>query len=72
MDIKAAEASSLLTVRINSNLGDSAALLRDRRSVQTLDWFRREVGKIMGALYLDIQEILWAEHPELRSRCALC
>jgi hypothetical protein len=68
MDIKVAEALSLLMMRINSNLDDSVALVRDKCSVEEFQWYRREVGKVMGALYLDIEEKLWAEHPELRPR----
>jgi hypothetical protein len=68
MDIEVAEALSLLMMRVNSQLDDSVALVRDRCSAEDLHWFRREVGKIMGALCLDIQERLWAEHPSLRPR----
>jgi hypothetical protein len=68
MDIEVAEALSLLMMRINSQLNDSVALVRDRCSAEDLHWFRREVGKIMGASCLDIQERLWVEHPSLRPR----
>jgi hypothetical protein len=68
MDIKTAEALSLLTMRINSSLDDSVAMVRDKGSPQDLQWYRQEVGKIMAGLYLDIQEKLWAEHPSLRPR----
>jgi hypothetical protein len=68
MDIKVAEALSLLMMRINSNLNDSVALVRDKCSAEDLHWYRREVGKVMGAVYLDIEEKLWAEHPGLKPR----
>jgi hypothetical protein len=68
MDIKVAEALSLLMMRINSQLSDSVALMRDKCSAEDLQWYRREVGKLMGASCLDIQEKLWAEHPSLRPR----
>jgi hypothetical protein len=68
MDIKVAEALSLLMMRINSNLNDSVALVRDKCSAEDLQWYRREVGKGTGALCLDIEEKLWTEHPELRPR----
>ena len=68
MDIKVAEALSLLMMRINSQLNDSVALVRDRCSAEDLQWYRREVGKVMGAVCLDIEEKLWAEHPDLRPR----
>ena len=68
MDIKVAEALSLLMMRINSNLDDSVALVRDKCSAQDLHWYRREIGKVMGALCLDIEERLWAEHPGLKPR----
>ena len=68
MDIKVAEALSLLMMRINANLDDSVAFVRDKCSVEELQWYRGEVGKVMGAVCLDIEEMLWAEHPELRPR----
>ena len=68
MDIQIAEALSLLMMRINSNLNDSVALVRDKCAAEDLQWYRREVGKVMGALYLEIEEKIWAEHPSLRPR----
>ena len=68
MDIKIAEALSLLMMRINSNLDDSVALVRDKCGAEDLQWYRREVGKIMGAPCLDIEAKIWAEHPSLRPR----
>jgi hypothetical protein len=58
MDIKVAEALSLLMMRINSQLDDSVALVRDKCSAEDLQWYRCEVGKLMGASCLDIQEKL--------------
>jgi hypothetical protein len=66
MDAKVAEAISLLMMRINSNLNDSVAYVRDHCDPDELQWYRREVGKIMGAVILDVEERLWAEHPSLR------
>jgi hypothetical protein len=68
MDIKTAEALSLLMMRINASLDDSVAMVRDQGSPEDLQWYRQEVGKIMAALYLDVEERLWAEHPSLRPR----
>jgi hypothetical protein len=68
MDIKIAEALSLLTMRINSNLNDSIALVQDNGSPEEFLWYREEVSKIMAGLMLEIQEKLWAEHPSLRPR----
>jgi hypothetical protein len=68
MDIKTAEALSLLIMRINSQLNDSVAFVRDKGNSEDLQWYRREAGKIMGGLYLDVQERLWSEHPSLRTR----
>jgi hypothetical protein len=44
MDIKVAEALSLLMMRINSNLNDSVALVRDACSAEDLQWYRRKAG----------------------------
>jgi hypothetical protein len=59
------KALSLLMMCINSNLNDSVALVRDKCSAEDLHWYRREVGKAMGAVHLDIEEKLWTEHPSL-------
>ena len=48
MDIKTAEALSLLMMRINANLDDSVAMVRDKGSPEELPWYRQEAGKIMG------------------------
>jgi hypothetical protein len=66
VDVKVAEALSLLMMRINSNLNDSVAYVRDHCDPEELHWYRREVGEVMGAICLGIEEILWAEHPQLR------
>ena len=58
MDIEVAEALGLPMMRINSILNDSVALVRDKCSAEDLQWYRREVGKVMGALCLDIDEKL--------------
>ncbi len=68
MDIPTAEKLSLLLMRINASLDDSVAFVRDHCDVHDLNWWRREVGKVMGAIYLDIEEKLWTQHPELRPR----
>jgi hypothetical protein len=68
MDIKVAEALSLLMMRINANLDDSIALMLDNGSVEEVAWYRQEAGKIMGALMLEIEERLWSEHPSLRPK----
>jgi hypothetical protein len=67
-DIKTVEAFSLLMMRINANLDDSVAMVRDEGSPEELQWYRQEVGKITGDLYLDIEERLLAEPPSLRPR----
>lgn len=68
MDIKTAEALSLLIMRIDSQLNDSVALVRDKCSSEELQWYRREAGNVMGTLHIDIQERLWTEHSSLRTR----
>lgn len=42
MEIEVAEALSLLMMRINSQLNDSVAFVRDRCSANDLHWFRRD------------------------------
>jgi hypothetical protein len=68
MDIKIAETLSVLIMKLNASLDDSVAYVRDHCSEDELHWYRREVGKIMGGLNLEIEEKLWSEHPALRPR----
>jgi hypothetical protein len=58
MDIEVAEALSLLVMRINSQLSDRVAFVRDKGSAEYPQWYRREVGKVTVAVCLDIEEKL--------------
>ena len=61
-----AEKLSLLILRINSLLDQSVAFVQDKNCANLFDDYKLIVGKIMGSLYLDIEEPIWSEFPELR------
>ncbi len=56
----------MLLIRTNANLDDSVAFVRDNCDEHELAWYRREVGKVMGAVFLDIEQRIWSEHPSLK------
>ena len=66
MDRTVAEGLSILMMQIGANLDQSVAYVRDHCSKEEFEAYRTEVGKIMGAIYLDIEEKLYREHPSLR------
>jgi len=61
-----AEKLSILMMQINSMMNDSVAFVRDNDKDEIFDGYARTAGKIMGSLFLDIEEKLWNKYPELR------
>ncbi|MDH4318641.1 MAG: hypothetical protein OEV64_09650 [Desulfobulbaceae bacterium] len=68
MDKEAAEKLSILLMQINAKLDQSIAFVRDNDTEENYHEYRQVVGKIMGSLYLDIEEKLWMQYPELRPK----
>jgi hypothetical protein len=66
MDIEDAEKLSRLMIRLSSNLNQSVAYVRDHCSEAEFESYRSAVGKVMGDIYLEIEEKIWREHPSLR------
>ena len=66
MDIEVAEKLSRLMIRLSSNLNESVAYVRDTCSEVEFESYRTTVGKVMGDIYLEIEEKIWREHPSLR------
>ena len=65
MDFDVAEKISILMLQLNSKLDDSVAYVRDNCTQEELEVYRRAVGKIMGAILMDIEEPIFKEHPSL-------
>lgn len=55
-------------MQINAKLDQSVAFVRDHDTEENFKEYRQVVGKIMGSLYLDIEEKLWQQYPELRPK----
>jgi hypothetical protein len=68
MDSKVAERLSLLMTRIGAHLDQSTAYVRDTCTKEEFESYRQVVGRVMGAIYLDIEEKIYAEHPQLRPK----
>jgi hypothetical protein len=66
MELEVAEKLSVLMMRIVAQLDQSTAYVRDNCSRKEFEDFRRVAGQVMGMIYVDIEEKLWAEHPQLR------
>jgi hypothetical protein len=61
-----AEKLSILMMQINAQLDDSVAYVRDTESKEDFESYRDIIARVMASLYLDVEEKLWREHPELR------
>ncbi len=68
MDKEAAEKLSVLMMQINAMLDQSVAFVRDHDTDENFEEYRQVIGKIMGSLYLDVEEKIWHKHPELRPK----
>ncbi|MBE9488883.1 MAG: hypothetical protein IMY67_01195 [Bacteroidetes bacterium] len=66
MNQDAAEKLSILLMQINAKLDESVAFVQDNDTEDSYIEFRTTIGKIMGHLYLDVEEKLWLQYPELR------
>ncbi len=53
-------------MKINAQLDDSVAYVHDMESKEDFESYRDIIARVMALLYLDVEERLWREHPELR------
>lgn len=68
MDSNVAERLSILMLRTSAHLDQSTAFVHDTCSKEEFEAYRAAVGRIMRAIYLDIEEKIFAEHPQLRPK----
>ena len=61
-----AESLSIALLQIVAKLNQSAAFVRDRDDEENWDKYRDAVGRAMAAVFLDLEEPLWARFPDLR------
>ncbi|MCP3669199.1 MAG: hypothetical protein GY814_01925 [Gammaproteobacteria bacterium] len=55
-----------LMMEFGGRLNQSVALVQDNCSEDELVSYRRAVGKLMGAMLLDVMNPIFDEHPELK------
>jgi hypothetical protein len=63
-----AENLSILFLQLAAKLDESAAFVKDKDSEANWIAYRSALGKLMGAVYFDLAEPLWARFPDLRPR----
>jgi hypothetical protein len=66
LDRDAAEKLSVLTMQISEKLNESVSFVQDHDSTESYESYRRVIGTLIATLYLDVQERLWRDYPELR------
>jgi hypothetical protein len=66
MKLEVAEKLSVLMMRVVAQLDQSTAYVRDNCTRTEFEAYRKVAGQVMGTIYLDIEEKLWSEHPQLR------
>lgn len=65
MDRSTAEHVDAIMQEISGRLNESIRLVMINSPPEEFNSYRRKVGKIVGEIFLEIQEPLYAEHPEL-------
>lgn len=65
LDRDAAEKLSILTMQVSEKLNESVAFVRDHDSKES---YARVAATLVATLYLDIQERLWRDYPDLRPK----
>ena len=66
MGIDVAEQISLLMLRLNANLDQSIAYVQDNCSEAEFEAYRQAVSRVMGEIYIGIEEKIWQDHASLR------
>jgi len=65
MDRATAEHIDAIMREISGRLNESIKLVMTNSPPEEFKSYRHKIGKIMGEIFLEIQEPLYAEHPEL-------
>jgi hypothetical protein len=68
LDRDAAEKLSILTMQVSEKLNESVAFVRDHDSKESYESYARVAATLVATLYLDIQERLWRDYPDLRPK----
>jgi hypothetical protein len=66
MELEVAEKLSVLMLRVASQLDQSVAYVRDHCDRKEFESYRRTAGQVIGTIYVDIEEKIWKQHPQLR------
>jgi hypothetical protein len=65
MDRATAEQVEKIMADVIRQLDESVALVQTKCGPEEFHRYRRTVGKVMGEIFLDIQQPLYNQHPEL-------
>jgi hypothetical protein len=60
-----AEKLSIALMQIIGILDQTAAYVRDKDDEASFDRYRRSVGKIMGYMFMELEQPIWDRFPEL-------
>jgi hypothetical protein len=60
-----AEKLSVLLMQVSGQLDQSVRFVMDKDSKENFEHYRSGIGKVMGELFLEVMQPLWARYPEL-------
>lgn len=66
MNKKEAEELSVLLMQVSGKLNQSVRFVMDKDTKENFYLYRRNAGKVMGELYLELLQPIWEEFPELK------
>ena len=66
LDRDVSEKLSVFTIQISEKLNESIAFVHDHAPKESYESYRKVIATVISTLYLDIQERLWRDYPELR------
>lgn len=66
LDRDVSEKLSVFTIQISEKLNESIAFVHDHAPKESYESYRKVIATLIATLYLDIQERLWRDYPELR------
>jgi hypothetical protein len=65
MDRATAEQVEVIMREVRERLNESIKLVMDHSSPDEFQLYRRQIGKVMGEIFLEIQQPLYNEYPDL-------
>jgi hypothetical protein len=65
MNYDTAKQVETILQHVHERLNDSIKVVMNSSDPDEFHRYRRQIGKIMGEIFLEIQQPLYAEHPDL-------